>query len=106
MDCEKYENQINDYLEDSLDETNKIQFESFLNTNQDFITANLNLSKSQKHVFNKILPYVDSKQYRGFLIHGVPGSGKTEVYIKLAQKCIQFRSRGAKINSKYEGKTL
>ena len=36
MDCEKYENQINDYLEDSLDETNKIQFESFLNNNQDF----------------------------------------------------------------------
>ena len=30
------ENQINDYLEDSLDETNKIQFESFLNNNQDF----------------------------------------------------------------------
>ena len=35
MDC-KYKDQINDYLEDSLDENKKIEFEEFLNNNSDF----------------------------------------------------------------------
>ena len=48
----------------------------------------LKLSKAQAKVYNQIQPYINREEYRGFLIHGVPGSGKTEIYIKLAQDTI------------------
>ncbi len=40
------------------------------------------LTQDQRMAMEKILPYVDRGEYRCFLLHGVTGSGKTEVYLR------------------------
>ena len=42
----------------------------------------LKLNTEQKFALDEILKGLDSKEYRGFLLHGITGSGKTEVYIR------------------------
>ncbi|MEE2858769.1 MAG: primosomal protein N', partial [Candidatus Neomarinimicrobiota bacterium] len=48
---------------------------------------NIVLSKEQKKIFNEIIKF--KKEKKPFLIHGVTGSGKTEIYMKLAQTIIK-----------------
>ena len=48
---------------------------------------NIALSLEQEHIFNKMIK--SSNGFQPLLLHGVTGSGKTEVYLKLAQKMIQ-----------------
>lgn len=40
------------------------------------------LTQAQEKVLEEILKGIDSKRYSPFLIHGVTGSGKTEVYLR------------------------
>ena len=51
--------------------------------------TNIILSKIQNDIFNTILPSIKKSINKNFLIHGVPGSGKTEIYVKLAQETIK-----------------
>ena len=68
----------------------KIILKEYKTLNDKKITnlSSIKLSLSQKKVFDSILPYLNKNQYKSFLIDGIPGSGKTEIYIKLAQHTI------------------
>ena len=46
------------------------------------------LTQDQRVAMEKILPYVKKGEYRCFLLHGVTGSGKTEVYLRIVSEVI------------------
>ena len=51
-------------------------------------TENLKLTDEQQKAFNQITNKMDNNQYEQFLIHGVTGSGKTEIYLQLIGKAL------------------
>jgi len=52
------------------------------------------LNSAQSSAVEQVLPCLVSQEYAGFLLHGVTGSGKTEVYLRLVQRCLEL-GRGA-----------
>lgn len=47
------------------------------------------LTSDQKEALDEILKEIDSKQYAPFLIHGVTGSGKTEIYLQAIERVLK-----------------
>ncbi len=47
------------------------------------------LNEHQKTALEEISASVDLGSFRTYLLHGVTGSGKTEVYIKVASRCVE-----------------
>jgi primosomal protein N' (replication factor Y) (superfamily II helicase) len=47
------------------------------------------LTDEQVQVLEKISAALESKQFQCFLLHGVTGSGKTEVYLRAAEKTLE-----------------
>ena len=52
-------------------------------------TNNLVLTEEQEEAYKKVELQIDKEQYKSFLLYGVTGSGKTEVYLQLIQKVIE-----------------
>ena len=48
------------------------------------------LTAFQKHVLNEIEPQLRNGSYGAFLLHGVTGSGKTEVYMRAMRICLEL----------------
>lgn len=46
------------------------------------------LTEEQQHAFDKINQEIQKKQYKKFLIEGVTGSGKTEIYLQLIEQVL------------------
>ena len=44
------------------------------------------LTEDQQQVVAQVYPAIDAARYQGFLLKGVTGSGKTQVYIELAER--------------------
>ncbi len=55
----------------------------------DPIHKEIQFSDTQTVAVDKIKKYIKETKYNGMLLHGVTGSGKTEVYIKIAQEILE-----------------
>ena len=52
-------------------------------------TNKLNLTEEQKKAYEKVEKALEEKKYEQFLLFGVTGSGKTEIYMQLIEKVIK-----------------
>lgn len=52
-------------------------------------TKKLKLTEEQQNAFNKIDETINNNENKEFLLYGVTGSGKTEIYLQLIQKITQ-----------------
>jgi primosomal protein N' (replication factor Y) len=52
--------------------------------------ANLVLNADQQSAFDAILRQLNAREHRTVLLHGITGSGKTEVYIRAIQEVVRF----------------
>ena len=52
-------------------------------------TEKLQLTDEQQEAFEKVEKAIDENRFEQFLLYGVTGSGKTEVYLQLIQKVIE-----------------
>ena len=66
----------------------KVERNPFLNKDIKH-TKKLKLTEEQQNAFNKIDETINNNENKEFLLYGVTGSGKTEIYLQLIEKIIQ-----------------
>ena len=72
----------NGYLEEKKEETYR------LNDNTNIVKENINLTNDQKSAIEKIN---NTNNFKTYLLHGVTGSGKTEVYLNTIEKVLKAK---------------
>ena len=55
----------------------------------DSSSGNIELNSEQKEVLQSLMPSLFEQRADVNLLHGVTGSGKTEIYLRLVKKCLQ-----------------
>ena len=53
-------------------------------------TYKLNLTEEQENAYKSVEETIDKEEYKQFLLYGVTGSGKTEVYLQLIEKVLEI----------------
>ncbi len=53
-----------------------------------------NLNEEQSKAVDRVGEFLDAKEHRVFLLHGVTGSGKTEVYLRILEKVREMGRSG------------
>ncbi len=71
-------------VEEWREKETKSQFSTFLSA------FHIPLTEEQKTCFLPISMAIEEKKNKVFLLHGVTGSGKTQVYIRAAKECISL----------------
>jgi len=49
------------------------------------------LTKEQLKIIEEVNAYIEENKFKTFLLHGVTGSGKTQVYIELSKKALEMK---------------
>ena len=52
-------------------------------------TSKLKLTEEQQYAYEQVAYIIDNNEYNQFLLYGVTGSGKTEVYLQLIDKAVK-----------------
>ena len=75
----------NDYLElvEKTIERNPLEHKELQTT------KNLRLTEEQQNAFDKVSQSIESREFKEFLLYGVTGSGKTEIYLQLIKKVLE-----------------
>ncbi len=53
----------------------------------------LNLNDEQLDAYNRIDFFIENNEFAEFLLHGITGSGKTEIYLQLIEKVLKLGKR-------------
>ena len=64
----------------------------FINKNVEK-TIDLELTGEQKEALERVVKSIDNNEYKEFLLYGVTGSGKTEVYLQIIKEVLKKDGR-------------
>ena len=53
------------------------------------VVKNLTLTEEQNKAYRQVLNKIDENEYKSFLLYGITGSGKTEIYLQLIEKVLE-----------------
>ena len=92
--------ELENFVECSRDTINSLEKKGYIEIKKEKVDRNplvnkiiasnqkLSLTEEQKDAYNRVESSIENNRFKEFLLYGVTGSGKTEVYLQLIEKCL------------------